>query len=65
MADGIRAVVDAMQPSGPDAAPDRAVREPELTELRARHHAVLPLGQRRDLGVGAGWDQICPHTDHF
>jgi hypothetical protein len=30
---------------------DRLVGEPELAQLAPRHHAVLALGERRDLRV--------------
>jgi len=49
--DGVDAVVQAMKPAGPRAAVDRVVAEPERSQLRTRHDAVLSSRERRDWHV--------------
>jgi hypothetical protein len=51
MADGVDAAVNGMQARSLHAPLDRATPETELHELRAFHHAVLTVCQRRDRRV--------------
>jgi hypothetical protein len=47
VADGEHGAVDAVQPPLLHAARDRAVRQANLAQLCARHHAVLATASRR------------------
>ena len=51
MADGVNAAVNGMQARSLHAPLDRATPETELRKLRALHHAVLTVCQRRDRRV--------------
>jgi hypothetical protein len=51
MADGVDATVNRMQSLALNTPLDRPSAEAEIRELRALHHAVLTVGQRRDRGV--------------
>ena len=48
MTDRGHAPVDRHEPAAPDPRGDAAVAEPEVAQLGARHHAVLPVGERRE-----------------
>src|SRR4051794_11300407 len=48
VADGIDALVDAMELAQPSAPVDRLTTETELNELSKGNDSVLPGGQRRD-----------------
>jgi hypothetical protein len=58
VADGVDAVVHAMQPAGRDAVRDGLLREPHLTKLARRDDAVLARRERPDLAIERGWDQF-------
>src|SRR4051794_9516634 len=58
VADGVDAVVDAVQPAGPDSVRDRLLRQPELGELARRDDAVLPARERRDRPIHRGWAEF-------
>jgi len=48
MADGVDTAVDPMQPPSPEPPLDRAPLHAQGAQLRVRHDAMLPLGERRD-----------------
>ena len=54
MADRVDTAVHSMQPSRGRAVAYGPVAEPQRAQLLERHHAVLPLRQRRDLRIQWG-----------
>jgi hypothetical protein len=65
VADGVDALVDAMQAAGRGPVAHPARREAERLELAARHHAVLPARDSRDLAVDRPLDELRTSDVHF
>ena len=53
MADGVHAPVDRVEAARREAVLDRTPPEPELRELPARDHAMLPCGEVGDRRIRA------------
>lgn len=54
MANGVDALVQAMQPSRPHPSKHGIVAQPSGTKLQNRRHAILPTGERRHNTIGTG-----------
>jgi hypothetical protein len=61
VADRVDAAVDGQQAARPEAALARPVAEPERSQLRRRHDAVLAPGELSE-PAGDGWHKLTLHV---
>jgi len=64
VADRVDARMDQVQPTGGDAPGDRATRDTEFLELRARDHTVLARREQGNPPVRRGFGSLSTHTVH-
>src|SRR6185437_15790768 len=62
VADRVDAAVERVEAAGLEPVRDRAPRESEIHELRARHDPVLPARERRDRAIGVDRPTLCIHV---